>query len=92
MQKQLSLNRDTPITLDEVMGAWSRGYESAWLSRREIADQLNRPKSPGLIQTLGILLGMGYLETRLQPLPNRVDMFQYRPTSKFADNGYVVKF
>ena len=91
MNSQKTLNFDTALTLDEVMSAWGRGNYD-WRSRREIAGILNRHKNDALVQTLGILVGMGYLATRLVTLPNHVDMFEYAPTAKYAENGFSVRF
>jgi len=92
MNEQRSLKQDTPYTLDEPMQAWHPFGDDVWLTRLEIAEKIGRSKTPGLIAIIGILVGMGYLETRLVALPNRVDMFQYRPTRRWWEDGQHTKF
>jgi len=83
MDKQMGLAHDTTPTVDEVMEIW-RDHEKIWLTRKEIADCLGRSKSPSLIATIGVAVGMGFLTRKTTRLPNRVDMYQYRPTGKWV--------
>lgn len=82
MNAQRSIFQDQPVTMDEIISAWT-GNANKWLSRKQICDALGRAKSPQMIAMLGIMLGMGYLETRTVRLPNQVDMYEYIPTNKW---------
>lgn len=85
MDRQRSLFHDSAPTFDEIMSVWGRDRE--FRSRKQIAEALGRAKSPTMLQTLGILVGSGYLTIRVIRLPNGADLFEYAPTPKWEDDG-----
>lgn len=85
MNEQVSLFKDQAPTIDEVMAAWGR--DRHWRSRAQIAQALGRSKSPSLIAVINVLVAIGYLTCKNDPLPNRVNYFTYAPTQKWIDDG-----
>jgi len=87
MNAQRSLFQDNTPTFDEIMSAWNGDRE--WLSRSEIARALGRSKSPILIAVINVLVNVGYLTVKNEPLPNGADYFKYSPTAKWYEDGGV---
>lgn len=85
MNAQRSMFHDQTPTVDEVMAVW--GKDRQFRSRLQIAEALGRAKSPSLIATIGVLVGIGYLTVRGVNLPNRVTMYEYAPTQKWETDG-----
>jgi len=85
MNAQRSLFHDQTPTVDEVMGGWSQ--DRGWRSRQQIAVALGRSKSPALIAVINVLVAIGYLTCRNEPLPNGVDYYKYSPSQKWEDDG-----
>jgi len=80
--KQLGLAHDTTPTIEEVLSVWAGQGKPQWMTRKEIAEALGRSKSPSLVVILGIAAGTGLLQQKLVTLPNKIDMFMYRPTPR----------
>jgi len=80
MQEKQTLlwNFDQPITDEEVIAVFERAEGGMWFSRRGIAKELRRAKSPTLIARITSLAERMVLVTQLVPLPNGVDMYVYR--------------
>lgn len=71
-------NFDQPITDDDVVGVFKQAGQGMWFSRRAIAKELRRAKSPTLVARITSLAERMVLVTQLVPLPNGVDMYVYR--------------
>lgn len=77
-------NFDEPLTDREVLGAFC---DVQPMSRRQVARQLNRSKSPTLVTRLNNLAAQGYLSIQFVRLPNGVDMWTYQLTDE-GDHHY----
>lgn len=85
MNAQRSLFQDQAPTVDEVMAVWT--HDRGWRSRQQIATALGRSKSPSLIAVVNVLVAIGYLTCRNDPLPNGVNYFTYSPAQKWYDDA-----
>jgi hypothetical protein len=66
---------ETVITDERLLSVFQNTEE--WLSRRQIADRLNRKKTPSLIERIERLADEGHLRRAATDLPNGVTMFWY---------------
>jgi len=74
---QKSLFFDQPITDGDVLSVWDNPQQ--WLTRKMIAERLDRVKSPSLIGRINNLLMLGALEVTQDAAPNGITRFWYRP-------------
>lgn len=82
-RSQRSLWFDQPVTDGDVLTVF--GSQEEWLSRKAIADRLQRRKTPSLIARIENLTEAGYLQKDRIPLPNGVDMLVYRLAIPFTE-------
>lgn len=68
----------TPITQTDIVFAFADEREQ--LTRRQIAERLNRKPHGALNNKIDSLVDEGYLERTVTTLPNGVGMYLYRRT------------
>lgn len=71
-------NFDQPVKDEDIIAVFERAGDGVYFSRRAIAKELRRAKSPALIARITRLAERMVLVTQLVPLPNGVDMYVYR--------------
>jgi len=74
--RQKSLSFDQPVTDENVLDAFANTTE--WLTRKMVAERVDRVKSPTFTARLESLADRGCLEKNFHRLPNGVDMVIYR--------------
>lgn len=77
MAQTMLWNFDQPLSPETVLCAAPR---EGRFTRRMIARELRRAKTPTLYQALNHLVQLNYLEVEMVTLPNGVDMYTYMLT------------
>lgn len=75
-------NFDEPLTDQDVLWAFREGRA---MTRRDVALELRRAKSPTLVARMNKLVHEGFLSVEFQKLPNGVDMWVYSVTRTGTD-------
>jgi len=85
MEQIMLWNFDKPLSDEDVIAVFKAAEQGTWFSRRGVAKELRRAKSPTLVAKLTGLAERMVLVTQLVPLPNHVDMYVYRLNEDFEE-------